>query len=184
MAEYSSFPSYGSLSSVQSLLLVDIKLPRQTGACLKTGPPRVLGFPFLAHKAASSHPLYSHLSDGSGMIQFSEGNPVGVGTTRRGTATPVHRPQRPAGSTHSSTTGLKPPEQLERPAGLPSSYDGDLRLPLGLSLGSPIFPSGCEGKLGVALESLQGKVNVGSVGWQTRTVVGVPGGWWEAKTLF
>ena len=27
-------------------------------------------------------------------------------------------------------------------------------LPLGLALGSPIFPSGCEGKLGVALESL------------------------------
>ena len=27
---------------------------------------------------------------------------------------------------------------------------------LGLALGSPIFPSGCEGKLGVALESLQG----------------------------
>ena len=32
-----------------------------------------------------------------------------------------------------------------------SSYDGDLSLPLGLALGSPIFPSGCEGKLGVAL---------------------------------
>ena len=31
-----------------------------------------------------------------------------------------------------------------------SSYDGDLSLPLGLALGSPIFPSGCEGKLGVA----------------------------------
>ena len=30
--------------------------------------------------------------------------------------------------------------------------DGDLSLPLGLALGSPIFPSGCEGKLGVALE--------------------------------
>ena len=37
-----------------------------------------------------------------------------------------------------------------------SSYDGDLSLPLGLALGSPIFPSGCEGKLGVAFESLQG----------------------------
>ena len=37
-----------------------------------------------------------------------------------------------------------------------SSYDGDLSLPLGWALGSPIFPSGCEGKLGVALESLQG----------------------------
>ena len=42
-----------------------------------------------------------------------EGNPVDEGTTRRGTATPVHRPQRPAGSTHSSTRGLRPPEQLE-----------------------------------------------------------------------
>ena len=38
-----------------------------------------------------------------------------------------------------------------------SSYDGDLSLPLGLALGSPIFPSGCEGNLGVALESLQGR---------------------------
>ena len=38
-----------------------------------------------------------------------EGNPVGEGTTRRGTDTPVHRPQRPAGSTHSSTRGLSPP---------------------------------------------------------------------------
>ena len=38
-----------------------------------------------------------------------------------------------------------------------SSYDGVLSLPLGLALGSPIFPSGCEGKLGVALESLQGR---------------------------
>ena len=38
-----------------------------------------------------------------------EGNPVGEGTTRRATATTVHRPQRPAGSTHSSTRGLRPP---------------------------------------------------------------------------
>ena len=37
-----------------------------------------------------------------------------------------------------------------------SSYDGDLRLPLGLALGNPNFPSSCERKLGVALESLQG----------------------------
>ena len=50
-----------------------------------------------------------------------EGNPVGEGTTRRGTATPGHRPQRTAGATHSSMRGLRPPEQLERPAGFPSS---------------------------------------------------------------
>ena len=37
---------------------------------------------------------------------------------------------------------------------LGSSYDGDLSLPLGLALGSPIFPSGCEGKLGVARRTL------------------------------
>ena len=34
--------------------------------------------------------------------------------------------------------------------------DGDFRLPLGLALGSPIFPWSWEGKLGVLLESLQG----------------------------
>ena len=40
--------------------------------------------------------------------------------------------------------------------GLISSGRRNLRLPLGLALGSPIFASDCEGKLGVALESLQG----------------------------
>ena len=49
-------------------------------------------------------------------IYLFEGNPVGEGTTRRGTATPVHRPQRPAGSTYSSTSDLLPREQLERQA--------------------------------------------------------------------
>ena len=34
---------------------------------------------------------------------------------------------------------------------------GDYRLPLVSALGSPIFYSGGEGKLGVALESLQGQ---------------------------
>ena len=58
------------------------------------------------------------LARGEGLF---EGNPVGEGTTRRGTATPVHRPQRSEGSTHRSTRGLRPPEQLERPAGFPSS---------------------------------------------------------------
>ena len=41
-------------------------------------------------------------------------NPVGEGTTRRGTATPVHHLEKPAGSTHSSTRGMRLPEQLER----------------------------------------------------------------------
>ena len=48
------------------------------------------------------------------------------------------------------------PRGFSRVAAAFSSYDGDLRLPLGLALGSPIFPSSCEGKLGVALRSLQG----------------------------
>ena len=37
---------------------------------------------------------------------------------------------------------------------------GSLVCPLGLALGSPIFPSSCEGELGVALESLQGPRDV------------------------
>ena len=47
------------------------------------------------------------------------------------------------------------PRGFSRVAAAFSSYDGVLSLPLGLALGSPIFPSGCEGTLGVALESLQ-----------------------------
>ena len=50
-----------------------------------------------------------------------EGHPVSEGTTRRGTDTPVHRPKTPAVSTHSSTRGLRLPEQLERQAEFPSS---------------------------------------------------------------
>ena len=38
----------------------------------------------------------------------------------------------------------------------PTWQSGPIWKHLGLALGSPIFPSGCEGKLGVALESLQG----------------------------
>ena len=41
-----------------------------------------------------------------------------------------------------------------------SSYDVDFRLPLVLALGSPNFPSSCEGKLDVVLESLQGQGNL------------------------
>ena len=50
-----------------------------------------------------------------------EGNPVGEGTDLSSTDIPVHRPETPAGFTHSSTRGLWPPEQLERQAGFPSS---------------------------------------------------------------
>ena len=47
-------------------------------------------------------------------------------TTRRGTNTPVHHLEKRAGYTHSSTRGLRPPEQLERPAGFPSSLESTL----------------------------------------------------------
>ena len=47
------------------------------------------------------------------------------------------------------------PRGFSRVAAGFSSYDGDFRLPRGLALGIPIFHSSCEGKLGVALESLQ-----------------------------
>ena len=38
-----------------------------------------------------------------------------------------------------------------------SSYYWEFRLPLVLAQGAPIFYSSCEGELGIALESLQGK---------------------------
>ena len=49
-------------------------------------------------------------------------------------------------------TPKSPPTRRVPPRGAAafSSYDGDLSLPLGLALGSPIFPSGCEGKLAKA----------------------------------
>ena len=49
------------------------------------------------------------------------------------------------------------PRGISRVAAAFSSYDGDLSLPLGLALGSPIFYSDCEGELGVVLETLQGR---------------------------
>ena len=53
--------------------------------------------------------------------QLFEGKPVGEGTTRRGSDTPMNRLEKPAGSTRSSTRGLRPPERLERQAEFPSS---------------------------------------------------------------
>ena len=46
------------------------------------------------------------------------------------------------------------PRGFSRIATRSSNYDGDFMLPLGLDLGSPIFHSRCEGKLGVAVKSL------------------------------
>ena len=56
---------------------------------------------------------------------------------------------------HLAMTGE--PRGFSRVAAGFSSYDGDFRLPLVLGRGSPIIHSSCEGELGVALESLQGK---------------------------
>ena len=54
-----------------------------------------------------------------------EGNPVDEGTTGRGTDTPVHRPEKPAGSTLSSTSGLSLREQLERQGEIHSSTEDE-----------------------------------------------------------
>ena len=69
-----------------------------------------------------------------------EGNAVGEGTTRTGTATPVHHPQRPVGSTHSSTMGLKPPEHQQ---GLLSSCSAEASHCYGFSC----WEHGCLGGL-------------------------------------
>ena len=74
------------------------------GATCRTTP--------ISQSALEKNPMPRHLF---------EGNPVGEGTKRRGTDTPVHHPETPAGSIHSSTRGLRPPEQLERQAEFPSS---------------------------------------------------------------
>ena len=50
-----------------------------------------------------------------------EDNPFDEGTTRRGTDTPGYRPEKPAGTTHSSRSDLSPREQLERQAEFHSS---------------------------------------------------------------
>ena len=52
-----------------------------------------------------------------------EGKPVDEGTTRRGTDTRVHRPEKPAGPTESLTSGLSPYKQLERQTEVHSSTE-------------------------------------------------------------
>ena len=78
-----------------------------------------------AWRALEKNPLHGHLF---------EGNPVGEGTDLSSTDIPVHRPETPAGFTHSSTRGLWPPEQLERQAGFPSSDKWQFAHPQPLSL--------------------------------------------------
>ena len=52
-----------------------------------------------------------------------EGKPVDEGTTRRGTDTRVHRPEKPAGPTDISKSGLSPCKQLERQTKVQSSTE-------------------------------------------------------------
>ena len=54
-----------------------------------------------------------------------EGNPVDEGTTRRGTETSVHRPEKLTGSTDSLTRVLSPSEQLKRQAEIHSSTEDE-----------------------------------------------------------
>ena len=101
-------------------------------------------------------------TDGAAPGPLFEGNPVGEGTTRRGTATPVHRPQRPAGSTHSSTRGLRPPEYTVGARGPAQGLCGGLSGLLGrdrihrgkkLSLKTKEWPLGAKGKQAAAAET-------------------------------
>ena len=57
--------------------------------------------------------LPSNAEDVGSIPGLFEGKPVDEGTTRRGTDTRVHRPEKPAGPTDISS-GLSPCKQLER----------------------------------------------------------------------
>ena len=74
------------------------------GATCRTTP--------ISRSALEKNPRSGHLY---------EGNPVDEGTTRRGTDTPVHRPEKPAGSANCLRRGLRPPERIERQAEFTSS---------------------------------------------------------------
>ena len=58
----------------------------------------------ISRSALEMNPMPGHLF---------EGNPVGEGTKRRGTDTPMHLLETPAGSTHSLSRALRPPERLK-----------------------------------------------------------------------
>ena len=58
----------------------------------------------ISRSALDKNPMLGHLLEGS--LEYE-------GTTRRGTNTPVHHPEKWAGYTHSSASGLSPREQLE-----------------------------------------------------------------------
>ena len=70
---------------------------------------------FLSHTANSHWLSILHMVMQVSMLLFpyTSLSPPLSPCPRTGTATPVHHPQRPVGSTQSSTSGLRPPEQLE-----------------------------------------------------------------------
>ena len=104
---------------------------------------------------------------GAGTSVFPSGEPGVSGdfwVSQEGCQGPFHPSGRNRGLPLRRRGGQGPhlakrwePCDFSRVAAAFSSYDWDLSLPLGLALGSPIFPSGCEGKRGDALESLQGR---------------------------
>ena len=83
---------------------------------------RILGCLPHYEKPQGPHPISRSALDKNPMPgHLFEGNPVEEGTKRRGTDTPMHLLETPAGSTHSLSRALRPPERLERQAEFPSS---------------------------------------------------------------
>ena len=62
------------------------------------------------------------------------------------------------GKPHLAMTGE--PRSVSRVVAGFSSFDGEYSLPHVLGQGSPIFHSSLKGELGIALESLQGKIDL------------------------
>ena len=63
-----------------------------------------------------------------------------------------------------------------------SSFDGEYSLPHVLAQGSPIFHSSFKGELGIALESLQGKIDLEGAG--CGSVGDVTGAWLASAPLW
>ena len=76
----------------------------------------LMGKPALKHESlySSSTISWSALDKNPIPGHLFECKPVDEVTTRRGTDTPVHHPEKTAGSKYSSTSGLSPREHLDR----------------------------------------------------------------------
>ena len=70
----------------------------------------------ISQSTSDKNPMPGHLL---------KGNPVDEGIIHRGPDIPVHSPEKPTDSTHSSTSGLSLLEQLERQAEFHSSTQDD-----------------------------------------------------------